>query len=237
MPNRGIFMKVIKESGENLFYLAAKPLIELVKTKPGCVLALSASAQLEGVYRALAQEGADFSRCTVFLTEEYVGAPEADTRLAKLRKMLPECAGFDARSICTIAADGDADAACAEYHAGIDAAHGIDMAVLAIGSDGHIAFDEPLAAFDSQTHPTRLIDSTRCEEFTGPGEAPAQGVTIGIYELMHARSVLLVATGEERAETVRKVVYDQPHISVPASLMQLHESVALYVDDAVAKLL
>ena len=230
-------MKLIKESVENLFSLAAKPIITLAKAKPECVLALSASAQLEGVYRALERGDADFSRCKVFLTEECVGSSAQNSRLAKLGAMLPESAGFDAHSICAIASDGDSDAGCTEYHDKLDAAGGIDLAVLAIGSDGHIAFDEPLAAFDSQTHATRLIDSTKLEEFTDPGEAPAQGVTIGIYELMHARRVVLVATGEERAEAVRKVVYDQPHISVPASLMQLHENVELYVDDAAAKLL
>ena len=124
---------------------------------------------------------------------------------------------------------------CEGYEAEIASAGGIDLALLAIGRNGRIAFDEPLAAFDSATHVTKLTESAQQEECAAFGaNPPSQGVTVGIHTLMRCRRALLVALGSERAEAVHKAVAGRTHISVPASLMQLHLNAELFTDEAAA---
>mgnify|MGYP002576702977 CR=1 FL=1 len=149
-------MKVFTGSAEAALSKAAEAVLSLVRTKPDCVLALSASSQLDGVYAALRESGADFSRCTVFLTEEF--------RRAKLEAAFLSGAHIS-RVHCPDAAN------CEGYEAEIASAGGIDLALLAIGRNGRIAFDEPLAAFDSATHVTKLTESAQQEECAAFGAA------------------------------------------------------------------
>ncbi len=200
---------------------AAEAVLECVAAKPDCVLALSAASSLEGVYAALLASGADFARCTVFLTEEY--EPGTKRREA-LDAMFLKRAGISDVHVPT--AEG--------YDGAIAAAGGIDLALLAIGADGHIAFCEPLAAFDSETHVTKLIESTTREECPGLDTAPARGVTVGIRTLMRAKRVVLAATGADRADAVERTVAGRAHISMPATLMQLHLDALLCADEAAA---
>lgn len=222
-------MKVFTGSAEAALSKAAEAVLSLVRTKPDCVLALSASSQLDGVYAALRESGADFSRCTVFLAEEFVNVEDASlTRRAKLEAAFLSGAHIS-RVHCPDAAD------CEGYEAEIASAGGIDLALLAIGRNGRIAFDEPLAAFDSATHVTKLTESAQQEECAAFGaNPPSQGVTVGIHTLMRCRRALLVALGSERAEAVHKAVAGRTHISVPASLMQLHLNAELFTDEAAA---
>lgn len=233
-------MKVIKCTKEEACARAAGAIAELVRGKSGCTLALSAAPDLMGVYDALASSGVDFSESQVFLTEEYLGqdVPEGCSRASILRERLfaPEkcrCGKFAAPET-----SGDLNENCAGYDALIAAAGGIDLAVLAIGVNGHIAFNEPLAAYDSGTHMTKLTDVTRREEWACEGSsAPSEGITVGIKTLAHARRVILVAFGEEKADAVHSAVDGRAHISVPASLMQLHDNVAVYLDSGAASLI
>ena len=226
-------MKVIKTSTEALGAESAGEISKLVSRKPGCVLALSAAPQLKGLYAALAGTGADFSGCSVVLTEEFLPPDAGHSRLASLKTMLAP-AGFDCSRIYSPSA---VEGGCAEFDAAIDSLGGIDLAVLAIGENGRIAFNEPLAAFDSPTHESKLTESALSEECPGDASAPARGVTLGIHTLMRARRVLLAAYGSARAEAVHRAAEGRAHISVPASLMQLHLNACLYADSGAASLL
>ena len=203
---------------------AAEAVSELAAAKPECVLALSASPALDGVYKALLASGTDFTRCTVFLTEEYADVPEAASRYTSLRAAFLGPAGV--AHIHRPSAEG--------YDGEIDASGGIDLALLAIGGDGHIAFCEPLAAFDSDTHVTKLIESTTREECPGLNPAPVRGITMGIRTLMRARRVVLFAAGADRADAVERTVAGRAHISMPSTLMQLHLDAVVCTDRAAA---
>ena len=125
----------------------------------------------------------------------------------------------------------------ARADAEIDAAGGIDLQLLGIGNNGHIGFNEPLTPFTSVTHIVKLTDSTREANkrfFSSLDEVPTHAVTMGIHTVMKARSIMLLAFGEGKAEIIKKTVQGRPDIAVPASLLQLHEDVTLYLDEAAA---
>lgn len=193
-----------------------------------------------GVYDAITSAGADLTESRIFLTEEYLvpGGAGDNSRAAILRERLLLAGKCHCGAFAVPETDGEMEKNCAQYDALIDGAGGIDLAVLAIGVNGHIAFNEPLAAYDSGTHVTRLTDVTRREEWAGQsGEAPVEGVTVGIRTLAHARRVILIAFGDGKAEIVHSAVNGRAHISVPASLMQLHDNAAVYLDSGAASLI
>ena len=233
-------MRVIRGSRAEAESKAAERIAALVSRKPDCVLALSASEELRGVYAAAAASGADFSRCRVFVTEEFALDSEnlGKSRRAALEEMFLVPAHFSAANVIGMQPDGDADSECEKY-ASLWQELGVDLAVLAIGEDGHIAFDEPLAGFDSTAHPTKLIESTQREECAAfdAASAPARGMTAGIGEIMRAKSIALCAFGAGKAETVERTVAGRAHVSVPATLLQLHDDVDVYLDAESASLI
>lgn len=233
-------MRIIRGSREEVCAAAADEVIRLVERKAGCVLALSAADALTPVYTRLAASGADFSSCRVFLTEEFAGltAGAPGSRGSRLSERLLKPAGFSPEKVYFPPTRGDMAAECAAYDALAEEAGGIDFVLLAVGVNGCVAFNEPLAAFDSGTRLTKLTESTRSEECADmDGESPAEGVTMGMRCIMRARSVALVAFGADRSEIVHRAVNGPAHISVPASLLQLHTDTRLYLDDAAAGLL
>lgn len=233
-------MKVFTGRRDESCAMAAAEIARLVNTKPDCVLALSASESLLGIYSALLRCGADFSQCTVFLTEEFAGIDEFEcrSRYARLRAALDGPGGVPAERIYFPAASGDLDAECAAYDGLMADAGGIDLALLAIGGNGRIAFNEPLTQFDSSTHVGKLTEVTREEEGRDFGsDAPEKGVTLGIRSIMRSKRVVLAAFGGGLADTVHSAVSGRPHISVPASLLQLHDNVQVYLDEGSASLL
>ena len=100
-----------------------------------------------------------------------------------------------------------------------------------------VGFNEPLTPFTSVTHIVKLTDSTREANkrfFSSIDEVPTHAVTMGIHTVMKARSIILLAFGEAKADIIKKTVEGRPDIAVPASLLQLHEDVTLYLDHAAA---
>ena len=127
-----------------------------------------------------------------------------------------------------------------QYDAEIAAAGGIDLQLLGIGHNGHIGFNEPLTPFTSLTHIVKLTERTREANrrfFSSMDEVPTHAVTMGIHTVMLAKSIILMAFGEDKAEIIKQTVQGRPEIAVPASLLQLHEDVEVYLDEAAASLL
>lgn len=117
----------------------------------------------------------------------------------------------------------------------------IDIQVLGIGSDGHIAFNEPGTPFDSITHVTDLLeptikDNARFFDFD-MNKVPHQAVTQGIATIMRAKKIILIATGENKAEAVKAMVEGEIQEACPASILQKHDNVVVVVDESAAKLL
>ena len=129
---------------------------------------------------------------------------------------------------------------CNNYEAKIDALGGLDFQLLGIGGNGHIGFNEPGTPFGSRTHIVTLTESTRQANkrfFSSLDEVPTHAVTMGVRTVMNARSVILMAIGKAKAPIIKETIQGPVTENVPASVLQLHPSVTVYLDFEAASLL
>ena len=217
---------------EELFAKIAAEFAEAVQKKPNAAFAFTTVDVPAGALEAIAASGADFSGAQAFNACEYVGeAAEGEhSQAIKLNALLYEKTPFAA--VHVPAEEG--------YDANIRAAGGLDLVLLGIGERGHIAFCEPGAEFGSETFTMKLADITRkqaTEEFGSLDETPTHGITMGISTFLAAKRILLIACGEEKANAVQKTLEGRPETFIPASFLQLHTDVTVYLDpDAASKL-
>ena len=217
---------------EELFAKIAAEFAEAVQKNPNAAFAFTTVDVPAGALEAIAASGADFSGAQAFNACEYVGevAKGEHSQAAKLSALLYEKTPFAA--VHVPAEEG--------YDAAIRAAGGLDLVLLGIGERGHIAFCEPGAEFGSETFTMKLADITRkqaAEEFGSLDETPTHGITMGISTFLAAKRILLVACGEEKANAAQKTIEGRPETFIPASFLQLHTDVTVYLDpDAASKL-
>lgn len=226
-------MKTIIGTTEEIAQKLAQRIAQLVQQKPEAVLGFTAVDVPGPVYATLAASGASFEKAAAFNACEYVGeaAQGAQSQRAVMQALLYDKTPFAA--VHTPEADAD-------YDAEIQAAGGLDLVLLGIGERGHVAFDEPGASFGSRTCVTKLADVTRAaiaDAFGGVEQTPTQGVTMGIGTILDAKTILLVATGKDKANAVQKTLEGRPESFIPASFLQLHTDVEVYLDhDAASQL-
>ena len=225
-------MRKITGAPEELFAKIAAEFAEAVQKNPNAAFAFTTVDVPAGALEAIAASGADFSGAQAFNACEYVGeaAKGEHSQAAKLSALLYEKTPFAA--VHVPAEEG--------YDAAIRAAGGLDLVLLGIGERGHIAFCEPGAEFGSETFTMKLADITRkqaAEEFGSLDETPTHGITMGISTFLAAKRILLIACGEEKANAVQKTIEGRPETFIPASFLQLHTDVTVYLDpDAASKL-
>lgn len=129
----------------------------------------------------------------------------------------------------------DSQKECQEYTDLIQSLGGVDLQLLGIGHNGHIGFNEPGEAFDKQVHCVNLTQSTieaNKRFFASADDVPKQAYTMGIKTIMQAKKILIVASGEDKAEIVRDAFFGPITPKVPASVLQLHNDVTLVADEA-----
>lgn len=130
---------------------------------------------------------------------------------------------------------------CKEYDRKIEKAGGIDLQILGIGHNGHIGFNEPDVLFEQQTHFLNLDEDTiraNARFFDSIEDVPKQAISVGIKTIMHAKKILLMCSGKEKAEILSQALEGKITPEVPASVLQLHPDVIVVADeDAVSKLL
>jgi glucosamine-6-phosphate deaminase len=133
----------------------------------------------------------------------------------------------------------DLDAECRRYETAIAAAGGIDIMILGIGANGHIGFNEPAAHLRAHTHRARLQPSTRAANaglFGGDvTRVPADALSMGMATILHARAIVLMATGGEKAHAVEAALHGGVTTHVPASFLQLHPAVTVMLDRAASR--
>ena len=209
---------------------------------PACVLGLATGSTPEGAYKYLVdwhkQGCLSFQDVLSVNLDEYVGL--APTHGQSYRYFMQSNL-FDHVDIVpenTRVPDGltkDPAAFCAEYDAYIRSLGYVDLQLLGIGRNGHIGFNEPCAEFPVTTHLVELTQSTieaNARFFDSAGDVPRRALTMGIGTIMHARSILVVASGADKAEAVRKTVNGPVTPEVPASILQLHPNVTIIGDEA-----
>lgn len=236
-------MKLIIGSKEDVSAQAAQRYVELLGKKPDAVLGLATGSTPLGLYAELARLCAEgkvsFARAKSYNLDEYIGLDGSHDQSYRYFMDHNLFQHIDIKPENTHVPSGFVkdDEEAARYDAEIDAAGGIDLQLLGIGNNGHIGFNEPLTPFTSVTHIVKLTDSTREANkrfFSSLDEVPTHAVTMGIHTVMKARSIMLLAFGEGKAEIIKKTVQGRPDTAVPASLLQLHEDVTLYLDEAAA---
>lgn len=223
---------------------AADVICQCVNKKPDAVLGLATGGTPLGAYRELAERFGrgeiSFSQCTSFNLDEYVGLPVShpESYRSFMDRHLFSLTDF-ASDRCFLP-DGNAadfEQACLEYERGIAEAGGIDLQLLGIGSDGHIAFNEPGSSLSSRTRLKALTQQTREDNarfFSSIDEVPELAVTMGIGTILDAKQVLLLATGSGKASAVRAFIEGPVTSQVPASALQLHPHVTVLLDEAAA---
>lgn len=224
--------------------IAAGLIATAVTVNPAMVLGLATGSTPLPLYRALATKveagEISFSRASGFALDEYVGIDPAHSESYHqvIRREVIEPLGMDPTLVhVPDGAAPDPAAAAAAYDAAIEAAGGVDIQILGIGANGHLGFNEPTTSFASPTHVTALTEQTRSDNarfFDSPDQVPTHAVTQGLGTISKARTLLLLATGANKAAAIRAAVEGPVASICPASLIQLHADVHVIIDESAA---
>jgi glucosamine-6-phosphate deaminase len=234
---------VILPSAEAVCAHGARLVASLLARKPDAVIALPTGSTPRPLYAQLARlhrdEGLSFARVTTFNLDEYVGL--GPDHPASFRRYMDETLirHVDLAPARVHVPDGltaDVPATCAAYEASIAAAGGLDLALLGLGEDGHIGFNEPTSSLASRTRIKTISARTRAANQAAFGAAPVPShvITMGIATILSARRCLLLATGSHKAAAVAAAVEGPLTSMVPASALQLHPSATVLCDEAAA---
>lgn len=209
--------------------IAAELVANRLRARPALRLLLSGERTPPGMYAALrahARHGELHSRsATVLALDEYVGVAPNDPR-SRSATLAHELRGIELAALHRLdGAAADLGAECARHQARLDEAP-LDLAVLGLGSDGHVAFDGPGSRLDEGTCEVILTAATRA----GLDGAPERALTVGLGSLLQARELLVVATGAGRAAALRAMLLDAPSPAAPASLLRSHPRVTVVCD-------
>jgi glucosamine-6-phosphate deaminase len=223
--------------------VAAGILAAVIRSKPDLVLGVATGSSPLPVYAALAEHTLDLSGVQAFALDEYVGLPAGHPQsyAEVVRREVTERLGLDP-ALVSVPDGGSEDPhhAAALYDAAICAAGGVDVQILGIGHNGHIAFNEPGSGFDSRTRVEFLAERTRkanARYFRSIDDVPTQCITQGLGTIREARHLLMVVNGADKAEVLAAALHGPVSPECPASVLQLHPHVTVVADEAAAALL
>ena len=221
---------------------AANIISAQVIMKPDCVLGLATGSTPIGLYQQLVawyEKGdLDFSEVRTVNLDEYKGLSRENDQSYYyfMHHNLFDHVNLPAEnSHLPNGMEPDSDKECRRYSELIRSMGGVDLQLLGIGHNGHIGFNEPGDAFDNDVHCVDLTQSTieANKRFFAPADdVPKQAYTMGIKTIMQAKKILIVASGEDKADIVRDAFFGPITPKVPASVLQLHNDVTLVADEA-----
>ena len=242
-------------SYEDLSLRAAETVCKAIGEKPDLVLGLPTGATPIGMYRQLVaahrRGTADFSRARTFNLDEYLGlAPEhpASYHTYMRDHFLSHIELEQSQVHIPNGAASDSDAECHAYENAIVDAGYLDLAVLGIGQNGHVGFNEPGLKLRANVHVACLSAETRRlafeywsetdpRHFAGLSDFPSHAITMGMGTILRAERILLLASGASKAQAVHRAISGPLTPQVPASFLQLHRHVIVLADGAAAGLL
>ena len=226
---------------------AAHILASQIILKPDSVLGLATGATPIGTYRELVRmygEGdLSFAEVVTFNLDEYYGLDKNDpqsyfyfmnTHLFNHVNIHPENIHIPHGK------SPDIERECQRYEEEIKNAGGIDLQLLGIGRNGHIGFNEPDVKFEALTHLVTLDEDTikaNARFFNTIEAVPKQAISMGIKTIMHARKIVLLASGIEKASTIYSMIHEKITPELPASVLQLHPDVTVILDGEAASML
>jgi glucosamine-6-phosphate deaminase len=231
---------IIKENYDKLSNEAAKVVADRLKKKPNLVLGLATGSTPLGLYKELIRmhkyEGLDFSKVTTFNLDEYVGLPPSHDQSYHyfMQHNFFDSVNINPRYIhVPHGMAKDVSHFCDWYEERIRSFGGIDVQVLGIGANGHIAFNEPGSSLGSRTRIKTLTPVTRDANkrfFQNEEEVPKYAITMGVGTIMDAKELLLVATGGSKAAAIKSSVEGPLTAMCPASIIQMHKEAFVIVD-------
>ena len=235
-------MKIIKvKNYEEMSEEAFKVVLEVVKNNPEAVLGLATGSTPLGLYAKMIEDhkenGTSYAECRAVNLDEYVGLDvnSDQSYVYFMRENLFK--HIDIKLENTNIENGkadDKDAECARYNALLDELRQ-DIQVLGIGSNGHIAFNEPGTPFDSVTHIVDLAESTIKDNsrlFNSIDEVPRQAFTMGLSNIMNAKKIVILANGAGKAYAIGELVNGEIREEVPATILRNHPDCILICDEA-----
>lgn len=237
-----------KETYDEMSAEGAKIVAALIRKKPNAVIGFATGSTPLGLYKELIrlhkEEGLDFSKITTFNLDEYVGLrPEhPESYHYFMWNNLFKHVNADPRHIhIPMGMADDIDRFCEWYEEQIEEYGGIDLQILGIGANGHIAFNEPGSSLGSRTRIKTLTEETRKDNArffnNNMDEVPKYAITMGIGTIMDAWELLLLASGSGKADAIKMTVEGPITAMVPATIVQMHQIATIIVDrEAGAKL-
>ena len=223
---------------------AAEFVADVLNAKPNAVLGLATGSSPIGLYQELVRmhrdEGLDFSQVTTFNLDEYVGLPanhEQSYHYFMQENLFKHINVPRERIHIPSGTTKNYEAFCQWYEDRIDACGGIDVQVLGIGTDGHIAFNEPTSSLASRTRLKTLARPTiedNARFFEKEEDVPIYAITMGVGTILEASQLVLVANGEKKADAVAKMVEGPVTSMLTASALQLHPDANVFIDEPAA---
>ena len=235
---------IISKTYEEMSALAAREIANLLNTKPNAVLGLATGSTPLGLYKELVrlhkEEGLDFSQVTTFNLDEYVGLSHSHDQSYHyfMTENLFKHINIPVQNIHVPSGTAlNHLAFCQWYESRIKECGGIDLQVLGIGSDGHIAFNEPGSSLGSRTRIKTLAKQTiedNARFFSRPEDVPIYAITMGVGTIMEARKLIMLANKKNKAKAVALSIEGPVSCQITASALQLHPDAIAFVDEAAA---
>ncbi|NOY09539.1 MAG: glucosamine-6-phosphate deaminase [Spirochaetes bacterium] len=233
---------ILTEDYNEMSKISAGEIARQVRKKPNSVIGLATGSTPLGTYKELIrlhkEEGLDFSKVITFNLDEYLGLPPAHKEsynffmwenLFKHININPENVHVPQGMV------EDAEEFCEWYEKEIEKAGGIDLQLLGIGSDGHIAFNEPGSSFGSRTRVKTLEEQTiedNSRFFNSIDEVPHFAITMGVGTILEARKIVLAANGKNKAQVCARFIEGPIDSQITASALQLHPHAVIVLDEA-----
>ena len=233
-------MKIVVGSEQEISKQIAEEFIKQINEKPNSVLGLATGTSPLGVYANLIKANKEgrvsFKDIATFNLDEYIGLEGTHHQSYRyfMNVNLFDHVDIDKSKTHVLKGVGDYEAYIAQYDDEIASFGGIDLQILGIGSDGHIAFNEPGTPFNSLTHIAELAESTIKDNsrlFNDISEVPTKAATMGLQSIMNARKIVLIATGKNKARAIRDLINGPITEEVPCSILQKHPNCTIYVDE------
>lgn len=230
-------------SVEDLNSAVADLLIKAVRVNPEIVLGLSTGNSPIGVYKLLIEDHlknkTSYKSVTTFNLDEYEGLDGSSEQSYRhfMDTNLFKQLDIDKSNTHVPTGLGDLEEGCRIYDEKIKKAGGIDIQLIGIGTNGHIAFNEPGTPFDRRTHIAYLSDETiaaNSKYFLTMDDIPKRAVTMGIQSIMEAKQVIMVAFGKSKAKAIRGMIEGPMNTALPASILQIHSNMSVFLDQEAA---
>lgn len=232
-------MKIVYLEKSEIEKEIAQVFIDEIKKNPRCVLGFATGSSPLGIYKNLIDANkkgeVSFKDVTSFNLDEYIGLTEDNDQSYRyyMNNNLFKYIDIDMKNTHVPSAFVKTNEEAEKYDQMIESMGGIDVQLLGLGSDGHIAFNEPGTDFNSLTHIVDLTEQTIKDNsrfFNRIEDVPTQACTMGLKSIMNAKRIVLIATGKSKKAVIDRLVKGETSEDLPVSILEKHDNATIYVD-------